>query len=143
MNQERPGSGSESAQEDLEPRDISFPGTKAVEEGEVQAGEVSSLAAEEQRDLEEDREALQIELLKLEHKQRQQDMNERKKYAFRVFLLLALWLALLFVLLFVQGWQSTTGFDLSDNVLIALITGTTVNVIGVFVVVMNYLFPKR
>ena len=47
------------------------------------------------------------------------------------------------MLLFVQGWQSTTAFDLSDNVLIVLITGTTVNVIGVFVVVMNYLFPKR
>ena len=34
-------------------------------------------------------------------------------------------------------------FSLSDSVLIALISGTTISVFGFFAAVMNYLFPKR
>jgi hypothetical protein len=71
-----------------------------------------------------------------------QDIDERKKYANRTFALLCAWIALLFVVLGFQGFGARTGFALSDKVLITLITGTTVNVIGIFLAVMNYLFPS-
>lgn len=42
-----------------------------------------------------------------------------------------------------EFWCWCGSFKLSDSVLIALIGGTTVNVIGLFLVVANYLFPRR
>lgn len=70
-----------------------------------------------------------------------QDIAERKKYASRIFCLLSLWLIGIFLLLVLQGTHQN-GFHLSDNVLIAAIGGTTVNVIGIFIVVTRYLFPS-
>lgn len=72
-----------------------------------------------------------------------QDIIERKTYASRIFRLVVGWLALLFILLFIQGALSPHGyFNLSDKVILALIGGTTVNVLGLFIIVANYLFPK-
>ena len=68
-----------------------------------------------------------------------QDLEERKKYALRIFVLMCCWLGLLFALLFVAGW-APLGFELSDSVLLALIGGTTANVLGIFVLVARYLF---
>ncbi len=69
-------------------------------------------------------------------------IKQRKVYAFSVFVLLCVWLVAMFGILLIQGlkWHE---FYLSDNVLLALIGGTTANVFGLFLVVMNYLFPKK
>jgi hypothetical protein len=73
-----------------------------------------------------------------------QDMAERKKYAGRIFCLLAIWLIGIFLLLLFQGFLSPHNwFSLDDKVMIAAIGGTTVNVIGIFVVVARYLFPQK
>jgi hypothetical protein len=80
---------------------------------------------------------------KLENDNLEQDKKQRKRYARAVFQLICLWLFGLFVLVFFQGNEARNGFHLSDKVLITLITGTTANVLGIFWVVMNYLFPKR
>jgi hypothetical protein len=73
-----------------------------------------------------------------------QDIEERKKYAGRIFSLLSLWLIGLFVLLLLQGFLSHLHyFSLPDAVLLATIGGTTLNVIGIFIVVARYLFPRR
>jgi hypothetical protein len=73
-----------------------------------------------------------------------QDIEERKKYAGRIFCLLSLWLIGLFVLLLLQGFLSPLHyFFLSEAVLLATIGGTTLNVIGIFIVVARYLFPRR
>lgn len=72
----------------------------------------------------------------------QQDITERKKYASKVYWLIVGWLIMLFVVLFFQGFKPH-GFALSDPVLLALIGGTTVNVLGIFIVVVNYLFAKK
>lgn len=47
--------------------------------------------------------------------------------------------------LFIQSrWYDwLVAFDLADGVLLALIGGTTANVIGLFLVVARYLFPRR
>jgi hypothetical protein len=73
-----------------------------------------------------------------------QDINERRRYAGRIFWIIVFWLAGIFVLLLIQGALSPWRlFSLDDAVLIAAIGGTTVNVIGIFIVVARYLFPRR
>ncbi len=76
-----------------------------------------------------------------------QDIDERKKYARRFFILACFWLVAITVLLVLQGfgsfWFGLMPFKLADTVLLAVIGSTTVNVLGILYVVANYLFPKR
>ncbi|PSR18166.1 hypothetical protein C8255_08835 [filamentous cyanobacterium CCP3] len=92
----------------------------------------------------------------------QQDRQERQKYAKYLFILICSWLASIYSIIILSGWGGTTlhidtsdvpivrrleykpKFELSDAVLLALIGGTTINVLGLFVIVANYLFnsPK-
>jgi hypothetical protein len=73
-----------------------------------------------------------------------QDIDERKRYANRIFWLLVCWFVGLFLLLFMQGLLSPWKlFYLDKAVLLAAIGGTTVNVIGIFIIVTRYLFPQR
>ena len=78
-------------------------------------------------------------------RQLEQNIAERKKYANRIFYLVCSWLCFVGALVLlngVQDWFTFIPFHLSDAVLIALITTTTINVIGVFLFVVRYLFPK-
>lgn len=84
-----------------------------------------------------------------------QDRNERKKYADKTFTLVCVWLIGVFIIiifsgflsepcLFVTRWCSLKLiFRLPEALLIAIVGGTTASVIGIFLVVANYLFPKR
>lgn len=78
---------------------------------------------------------------RLENEAIGQNIKERKKYAGHIFWLIVGWLVLLFVVLGLQGFKYCE-FELSENVLLALITGTTVNILGIFVIVVNYLFRR-
>ncbi|MEL6469739.1 MAG: hypothetical protein AAFQ74_08430 [Cyanobacteria bacterium J06623_4] len=88
-----------------------------------------------------------------------QDREERVKYAEKLFMLICSWLIAVLLILLGSGvsyqpsvseddGQAETSyvlsFELSDTVLLALIGGTTINVLGLFVIVANYLFnaPK-
>lgn len=71
-----------------------------------------------------------------------QDRDERKKYASRVFWLVVIWLAAIGMILMLQGF-GIGKFDLSDSVLLMLIGTTTGSVVGIFLIVANYLFPRR
>ncbi|HEV3459736.1 MAG TPA: hypothetical protein VHG32_24555 [Thermoanaerobaculia bacterium] len=84
--------------------------------------------------------ALIEERYKTGTKGRRQDIDERKKYAALIFWLLCTWLVALFGLLVSCGLHR---LDLSDKVLIAVITGTTADVFGIFYIVVAYLFPKE
>lgn len=86
-----------------------------------------------------------------------QDISERKEYAKKTFRLICIWLTGVFLLLLFQGFLGTNPsflefsngykllikFNLADNVLIAVVGGTTASVIGIFVYVVKYLFSKR
>jgi hypothetical protein len=76
-----------------------------------------------------------------------QDIQERKKYARWFFILACCWLAAITGLLLLQGfgsfWFGRMQFRLADNVLLAVIGSTTVNVLGILYVVATYLFPKK
>lgn len=69
----------------------------------------------------------------------QQNRAQRKEYAGKIFWLVCAWLAVLTVLV---GATGATWLALSDTVLVALISGASVNIIGLMVIVASYLFPK-
>ncbi len=69
----------------------------------------------------------------------QQDREERKTYANRIFSLISWWLfGVFFIVLFCS--IESVRISHSDAVLVALLTTTTVNVVGLFVIVAKYLF---
>ena len=73
---------------------------------------------------------------------RRQDIKERKKYARCIFCLVCVWLAAVLAITTASGTKRCP-VNLSDAVLIALISGVSVNVIALFAIVTTYLFPKR
>jgi hypothetical protein len=104
------------------------------------------------------REQLECDKLAAEIAGIKQDIEERKSYASKTFRLICYWLAGVFALLLFQGFlgenpsyniKLASGFEwkikfnLGDNVLMAVVGGTTVSVIGIFVYVVKYLFSKR
>lgn len=103
---------------------------------EIEAGVADSVELE--------RLQLENDKLRAEVATLQQDREERKKYAHRVFLLMAAWLAAMIILVTLAGFKmSLYTFSLSDAVILAMIGSTTASVIGIFLIVATYLFPKR
>lgn len=94
--------------------------------------------------------SLKLELARVEsvneyNKALVQNNKERKKYAFLIFIFTCLWTFFIFVILFCQGFGDNKPFcfNLPDSVLITLITTTTVNFLGFFLLVTKYLFHAK
>lgn len=80
----------------------------------------------------------------LELQSLQQDIEERRKYAHRIFNLVSLWLWIVALVILLHGFGNNHGlFKLSDSILVTIVGGTTINVLGLFAIVANYLFPKQ
>jgi hypothetical protein len=77
---------------------------------------------------------------KLDNDIKEQDKDERRLYAYRVFALIAIWLAC--VILIVVG-AGSGNLHYSDTVMVTLLTTTTANVIGLFAIVNGYLFGTK
>jgi hypothetical protein len=73
-----------------------------------------------------------------------EDLGKREKYANGLYSMMMWWLVGIAVFLLVDGvWSAVfTKPFLSDAVILALIGGTTASVIGLFTVVVSYLFPS-
>lgn len=91
-------------------------------------------------DLEEHRLAFQIECLHQELSALRDTHNLRIEYTGRIFWLVVVWLLCVMVAIGLSGFQISS-FRLADSVLIAFITSTTVNVVGLFVLVAKWMFP--
>lgn len=96
--------------------------------------EVTKRSQEELSDLERREKEEEIEGVR-------QDRLERKLYADRIFKLICFWLVGLFCVLVMEGLHFNY-FNLEESVLVAMIGGTTVNVLGIFIIVTKYLFPS-
>ena len=83
----------------------------------------------------------EIEYVKLEAEI--QNVEERKKYAARGFSVVLFWLTCVISIVTLQGFGSTYNFKLDRSIIIALITASTLNVIGILIFVMKYLFVKE
>lgn len=71
-----------------------------------------------------------------------QDIEERKHYALRIYKLTVGWLITLAAFVLLHGWQSHLGLNISEKIILALITSATIQVVGLFVIVARYLFPS-
>ena len=109
-----------------------------------EAEELSELIESEWGGFEEDysskREAIEIAQLQEELDSKRQDRIQRKEYANKIFNLLRIYLLAVFVILCCNGFNF---FSLKDPVLIAIVTTTTANVIGIFYFVAKYLFHTK
>lgn len=73
-----------------------------------------------------------------------QDNDERRLHGKRVYHLTSAWLAALVCVVLLQGFGDNIGFSLSEKVLLAVITGTTIIVVSSFKIMTGYFFrPKK
>jgi len=73
----------------------------------------------------------------------QQNNRERLRYAKWTFVLTCFWIFAVMTLVFFNGYHPATGnrpLQLSDTVIITLISTTTINVFGFFLLVIKFLF---
>jgi len=70
------------------------------------------------------------------------DRLEREKYARLLFLFMISFTFATFLILILAGFQCIK-FSLDNSVLITLLTTTFGEIVGLFLVVSKYLFPKR
>ena len=92
-------------------------------------------------DLEEHRLAFQLDCLNQDLKALKETHGLRLSYTGRIFWLVVAWLACVVICVLFSGFRFR-GFQLSDSVLVAFITSTTVNVVGLFVLVAKWMFPS-
>lgn len=92
-------------------------------------------------------EKIEMEIAYLEYERKQNEIHElkqntelRKKYAKGIFIFLVVWSCLIFLILFLNAGHY---IQISDSVMITLLTSTTVNIIGLFLVVVKYFFPPN
>lgn len=83
----------------------------------------------------------QVKRLEQQLQEAQDTHKLRLRYADKIFWLVCAWLVGVVIAIFLSGLNAF-GFKLSDNVLIAFITSTTVTVVGLFAVVAKWMFPN-
>jgi hypothetical protein len=71
-----------------------------------------------------------------------QDREERKDYATKVYRLLLIFLFTILAIV-ITGSINCSPFQLSDVVIITLLTTSSANVISIFAIVMKYLFKEK
>lgn len=87
------------------------------------------------------REQLENEALEGKNKSDDQDREQRKDFAERIFTFVSLYMVAVFAILILSG--GFTNFHLSDRVLVTLLRTTTANVIGILLIVVTYLFSRK
>ncbi len=92
--------------------------------------------------------SLELDQLKLKVQRLENDLKEakdlhslRKEYTDKLFGLILWWLIIVVVFVLLSA-TARPAFNLSDTVLVAFITSTTVSVLGLFVLVAKWLFPS-
>lgn len=111
-----------------------------IEEAEGLSGFVDSEWDGLEKSYSSKREAIEVAQLQEELDGRKQDRIQRKEYANKIYALLCVYLVVVFTLLFFDGFGLT---DLATPVLIAIVTTTTANIIGIFYFVAKYIFHTK
>lgn len=118
---------------------------RRIREAAEADGPPEKVANEETRDLsidlEEHRIWFDVKVLQDQFVQIQQNHNLRVSYTGRIYRLVVTWLGCVVACVLLAGF-GCWGFRLSDAVLVAFITSTTVNVVGLFVLVAKWMFPS-
>lgn len=75
-----------------------------------------------------------------EYYSKKQDREQRKKFSFWIFLFVCVYMILALIILILSGCKV---LEFSNGIVVALLTTTTANVIGLFAVVAKYLFHPK
>lgn len=88
--------------------------------------------------------ALQTEndIRKEELKGRVQDREQRKEFAIKIYHFLCFYLSAVLLLVILSA-TPLIKFELTEGIIITLLTTTTANIIGIFILVVKYLFATR
>lgn len=88
--------------------------------------------------------ALQTEndIRKEELKGRIQDREQRKEFAIQIYHFLCFYLSSVLFLVVLSA-TPLIKFELTEGIIITLLTTTTANIIGIFILVVKYLFATR
>ncbi|AUT90752.1 TPA: hypothetical protein O4E20_002157 [Proteus mirabilis] len=91
--------------------------------------------------------------LKAKVKRQNQNIELRKLYASKAYRFVWMWSIVFFIIILLSGYKDIeiigtdlkikSTFEMNDKVLIALITGVTINIVAVFVIVIKNLFPNN
>lgn len=90
-----------------------------------------------------------LKRLKMQVKELRANRRMRKEYANKLFIGSAVWLSLILLFVLLQGlklrhdiigWNPPIGFELSERVMLAILVTTSLNIIGLFLVVVKWLF---
>lgn len=100
---------------------------------------------EEKQDLARERRKLENAALLQELKFKKKEHRQRVEYAKKIYILIVVWLAFIGLIIICSGLKALVSeyFELSDKVIITLLTTTTVTVIGLFGTVLKYLFGRK
>lgn len=125
-------------------RILNSEGKKQEEREEAKTELSEEDAAKLKRDAEIDAIRTANDLKKEELKSKIQDREQRKEFAKKIFIFLCIYLFVVFSTVICSAVESDCmKFTLSDNVLITLLTTTTANMIGIFILVVKYLFNTK
>ena len=83
----------------------------------------------------------EVSCLQQEFDQLSDNHDLRLSYTGKIFWLVAAWLTCVVICVLLSGFNGW-GFKLSDTVMISFITSTTINVVGLFVLVAKWMFPS-
>lgn len=83
------------------------------------------------------REDIELDTLREDLEGKRQDRKQRGNFAVHIFILMCIYLALVLAIVVLKGFGI---LSLGDTVLNVLLTTTTANVIGIFIIVAKYLF---
>lgn len=90
--------------------------------------------------LEEHKALTELKALQQQYKETVDTHELRVEYTGKIFILVCCWLGFVIGFIVLSGFK-VYDFKLSDSVLIAFITSTTINVVGLFIVVAKWMYP--
>lgn len=105
-----------------------------MEEAPVQADAQDSLS---ETDIEMELRRVELDIRKEELEGKRQDREQRGKFSKWIFIFMGAYMVIVLVVIFLAGLCVLT---LSNAAIVALLTTTTADVIGIFLVVVKYLF---
>lgn len=128
------------------PEEILAEFQSSLQTGHSTKVDTDEVVNEEKKELEQERlhelekQVLELKLLKAQIRKFEDDNESRREFSRNIFTVTVIWMFLVLVVVI----QCANGkWHLPDSVLIALITTTTANVIGIFIIVANYLFNRE
>lgn len=134
--------GKQAVSEELRKK-LAILSTNTSEQIEKNEEEKANLTHKENAHLaEEEREKWLNKLMEADVKDRDQDRGQRKDFANKIFNFMCWYLFGVFFIIMLNG-VSINNFKVSDEVILALLGTTAVEVIGTFAIVASYLFYRK